>query len=63
MAADGEHTVGQFVTTLGTEYSDGPPPALRAQVHALKIALSHPGSAGEGDWRRRRAATRIRVNA
>lgn len=31
-AADGEHTVDQFVEQLGKEYEGGPPAGLRAQI-------------------------------
>ena len=43
MAADGEHTVGQFVTAMGAEYVGGAPVGLRAQIHGLVSTLVDEG--------------------
>ncbi len=43
MAADGEHTVGQFVAQMGAQYSGGTPAGLREQVHEIIAVLVHEG--------------------
>jgi hypothetical protein len=43
MAADGEHTVDEFVRHMGSQYEGGMPPGLREQIHGIINEL-----AGEG---------------
>lgn len=43
MAADGEHTIGEFVRHIGSKYKTGIPPGLREQIHGIINEL-----AGEG---------------
>lgn len=43
MAADGQHTVDEFVRHMGSEYEGGMPPGLREQIHGIINEL-----AGEG---------------
>ena len=35
MAADGEHTSGQFIEHMAAQYPGGSPPGLREQIHSL----------------------------
>ncbi len=39
LAADGEHTVGQFVEHMGSQYEGGAPPGLGQQIHDIVNAL------------------------
>ena len=43
MAADGEHTVGEFVAHMGSQYEGGTPAGLRAQIHGLVTVLVQEG--------------------
>ena len=43
MAADGEHTVGEFVAHMGSQYEDGMPSGLREQIHGIINELSAEG--------------------
>jgi hypothetical protein len=42
-AADGEHTVDEFVEQLGREYEGGPPQGLRAQIVEIIAVLVGEG--------------------
>jgi hypothetical protein len=42
-AADGEHTVGQFVTDMAAQYEGGGPAGLRDQIHGLIGVLVSEG--------------------
>lgn len=39
MAADGVHTVGQFVEHMGAQYDGGIPDGLREQIHEIVTVL------------------------
>lgn len=43
MGADGEHTVGQFIAHLATQYDGGAPVDLREQVHEIIALLVEEG--------------------
>ena len=43
MAADGEHTVEEFVQHMGSQYEGGIPPGLREQIHDVITALADEG--------------------
>lgn len=43
MAADGEHTIGQFVDHMGAQYEGGTPAGLREQIHGLIAVLLDEG--------------------
>lgn len=40
MAADGEHTVDQFVAHMASQYEDGEPDGLRQQIRQILSTLS-----------------------
>ena len=42
-AADGEHTVGELITSLASEYASGAPAGLREQVHEIVDELVEEG--------------------
>lgn len=43
MAADGEHTIGQFLDEMGAQYEGGTPAGLREQIHGLIAVLFGEG--------------------
>jgi hypothetical protein len=43
MAADGEHTVDEFVRHMGSQYEGGMPPGLREQIHGIINELASEG--------------------
>jgi hypothetical protein len=43
MAADGVHTVDEFVEHMGNQYEGGPPDGLREQIHAILDELVGEG--------------------
>jgi hypothetical protein len=43
MAADGRHTVGEFVRHKGWQYDGGTPPGLREQIHGIINELAAEG--------------------
>ena len=43
MAADGEHTVEDFVRHMGSQYEGGMPPGLREQIHGIINELTNEG--------------------
>jgi hypothetical protein len=43
MSADGEHTVGEFVRHIGSQYEGGMPPGLRDQIHGIINELAREG--------------------
>jgi hypothetical protein len=43
MAADGEHTVDEFVRHMGAQYDGGTPPGLREQIHGIINELTGEG--------------------
>jgi hypothetical protein len=43
MAADGEHTVDDFVRHMGSQYEGGIPPGLREQIHGIINELASEG--------------------
>ena len=43
MAADGEHTIGEFVQHMGSQYEGGTPPGLREQIHGIVNELAAEG--------------------
>ena len=43
MAADGEHTVDEFVNHMAAQYEDGEPVGLRQQIHGIIGTLIDEG--------------------
>lgn len=43
LAADGQHTVGEFVERMGAQYEGGPPDGLEAQIHQIVGELQLEG--------------------
>jgi hypothetical protein len=43
MAADGQHTVGQFVEQMAMQYEGGPPSGLREQIFQVVSELGGEG--------------------